>query len=399
MTMMYRKNIIVGLGDSQSDLLAVLGVLPGLMWTSQLSKRLNIAGCTTKPVVLARSGDTTAQLIGRHSSSIFAGSPSVSIIYAGVNDPGSNITGTAAAGTNNSINLGANGSTSPNSYVGNVISITSGTGIGQQKTVISYDIATKIAIVDSNWSVNPNGTSVYSISAPSQAQIQANHQALIKCAKYNVAGSGAGLVRPTVLWSTSMLPANGKLGQRYVIMVDNSSTGGAPANHPNQHPNITSNLSSSPGQTVWEWRNPQSGENGWGRVAVTGTPIFQNGVSKIISIGSNYLNWNNGSGDNFNVTANTGTKYAPYALVRSAVLAATVAEGTICCDLFAYMSMCIYGGIFWGNTILSETTQGSDAWHYTANDQHHNEYGHDLVARALFLTMQAQSGWFTALSS
>lgn len=77
---------------------------------------------------------------------------------------------TAQAGTANTIQLAVTESERNNWYVGATISITSGTGSGQSKTITGYvgytgTVGTSlIATVDSNWSVTPNATSVYSIT-------------------------------------------------------------------------------------------------------------------------------------------------------------------------------------------------------------------------------------------
>jgi len=72
----------------------------------------------------------------------------------------------ATGGGNNTITLSAN-SNSLNIYKAFQISIISGTGVGQTKTIIDYDISTRIATVDSNWSTNPTNNSEYEIKVTS----------------------------------------------------------------------------------------------------------------------------------------------------------------------------------------------------------------------------------------
>jgi hypothetical protein len=40
-----------------------------------------------------------------------------------------------------------------------------------------------------------------------------------------------------------------------------------------------------------------------------------------------------------------------------------------------------------------ETSQGNNSWHYTAGNQHHNQYGHEVVSRAILENIYAQDGW------
>jgi hypothetical protein len=73
--------------------------------------------------------------------------------------------GTAQSGTNNTIVLrqDATGSLNASNYNGAAIFITSGRGFGQERTISSYNPATRTATVTPNWSVAPDSTSVYSV--------------------------------------------------------------------------------------------------------------------------------------------------------------------------------------------------------------------------------------------
>jgi len=75
-------------------------------------------------------------------------------------------TGTAQAGSANTITLATSASTRDSLYVGLIISITSGTGSGQSKTISSYVGSTQIATVSAAWTTAPDNTSVYSIAGP-----------------------------------------------------------------------------------------------------------------------------------------------------------------------------------------------------------------------------------------
>jgi len=396
-----RKKIypILAIGHSQSDPRATYGVPPERMWYSLLSNHLNKLGCLTIPKVFAISGQTAAQFLGRSDVFfMYPEKPGIICLDGDVNGPNDTETGTAQAGSANTITLRSAATTVLNSFVGSVISITSGTGSGQSKTIISYSGTGQIATVDSNWSVTPNNTSVYSIAAPTQSAMQATQQALIKVAKYAVVGYGAGLGLGVSLWNQSQLPPNGFPGQRFVIMQDNNNGSGAAKTLSTQHDNVAGNYSSSPIQSVWEYRNPQAGVAGWGRVAINTTPTFSEGVSKVIISGSNYLNYSSG-GDNWNPNTSSGTQYTPYVSVRAASLAAAQAESVIYCDDYDYYAKLIWGGTYEGQTVVAETTQGSNSWHYTAGNQHHNQYGHEVKARAVLLKINNQSNWITDLSS
>ncbi len=250
---------------------------------------------------------------------------------------------------------------------------------------------------------------------------QSSLQALIKALKYGVAGVQAGIgLGPDGLignWvgGQASLPPNAPPMTRLVVMDDTSATGGMAAlANTQQHATIAGNYSGTNAakQTVWERRTPQAGEAGWGRVAVTGTAPFAGCCARILVVSVNYLNWASGSnGDNIDVatgygftfgtstdSGTAGTYYAAnaYQAVRAAQSAAVSAENasdTSCLfvDLFAFESGLIAAG---------ETTQGSNAWHWAPNNQHHNAYGHDIVARACLTSIvSSRPAWLTALQA
>ena len=386
---------ISAIGDSQTDFLTPCGVSPDQTWTAQLAKRITRIGGYVRTRGFGVAGNTTSQMLARADVLFNYDAPTIGIIYGGVNDPFSAVTTqTAQAGASNTITLTSGSSSTSGSYVGQVITTTGDTGSGQSKTIISYDGSTKIATVDSAWSVNPNNTTTYTIAALTQAQTQANLQALVKVLKFRAIGQGAGL--GCTVWSQTSLPANGEPGQRYVVMRDTSTTGGVQRSSTAQNANITGDYSASPQQTIWEWRNPQAGESGWARVATSATAAFSDGCAKVLVFTQSYLNWASG-GDNYNTAAGTGSQYASYVPVRAAATAAASAESVTLCDVYDFQSKLIYGGTFNGLTLASETTQGSESYHYTAGNQHYNAYGHDTVARAAAQTV-VNAGWLTVLS-
>lgn len=73
------------------------------------------------------------------------------------------LTGTAAAGGNNTITLDGSASGADNTYNTQVVYISGGTGSGQERTVLDYVGSTKIATVTKDWTTNPDATSTYTI--------------------------------------------------------------------------------------------------------------------------------------------------------------------------------------------------------------------------------------------
>ena len=69
----------------------------------------------------------------------------------------------AQGGGNNYITLESLASAVNNEYDGFRIYISSGTGAGQTRTILVYNASTKDATVDSNWTINPDSTSIYEI--------------------------------------------------------------------------------------------------------------------------------------------------------------------------------------------------------------------------------------------
>lgn len=233
--------------------------------------------------------------------------------------------------------------------------------------------------------VNDPGNSI------SQVTTQANLQAMLKALKYGAAGTGLGT--GVSVAGQANLPATGELGQRYVVLADTSSTGGAAAWHSSQAATITGAVASS-GQAVWEFRRNLAGETGWGRVAIaTTTPTA---VKRIAVVSTNYLDYSTG-GDT------PSTPYATYTPVRAAQQAAVSAENVpiggvasvIYVDLYALQRSRIVAG-----TDPDASTAGFNAatsWHVADTNQHHNAYGHSLVAEAVLEALP--SAWVTALSA
>lgn len=74
-------------------------------------------------------------------------------------------TGTAQAGSANTIKLASTASADHGAYVNCVITLTGGTGSGQARTIQAYNGTTKIATVAA-WVTPPDGTTTYSVDVP-----------------------------------------------------------------------------------------------------------------------------------------------------------------------------------------------------------------------------------------
>lgn len=73
-------------------------------------------------------------------------------------------TGTAQAGGGSTITLRSGAVATDSYYNGAVVKTISGTGAGQSRKIASYVGSTKVATMDSAWSVNPDSTTVYIVT-------------------------------------------------------------------------------------------------------------------------------------------------------------------------------------------------------------------------------------------
>ena len=81
------------------------------------------------------------------------------------------LTGTAQAGSSDTITLTSSASIADDRYNSFTISITGGTGSGQSKVISDYNGTTKIATVSSAWTINPDSTSIYAIECYNESKI------------------------------------------------------------------------------------------------------------------------------------------------------------------------------------------------------------------------------------
>ena len=82
--------------------------------------------------------------------------------------------GTALAGNSIHITLAATASGTDGIYNRNLLVLTGGTGAGQTRTIVDYDGATKIALVDREWRTNPDATTEYQIT-PDDTPLVVDH--------------------------------------------------------------------------------------------------------------------------------------------------------------------------------------------------------------------------------
>jgi hypothetical protein len=88
--------------------------------------------------------------------------------------------GTAAAGGASTITLDAGASAVNSIYNGTVISLLTGTGLGQSRVILSYVGATKVATVDVAWTVVPDNTTTFEITPTISAACADEEAASIK---------------------------------------------------------------------------------------------------------------------------------------------------------------------------------------------------------------------------
>lgn len=82
----------------------------------------------------------------------------------------------AQGGTVNTIQLDTGAAALDSIYVGSVVSIIAGTGVGQSRIITAYAQSTKTCTVDTNWAVNPTSSSVYAIYSSAYGITQAQTQ-------------------------------------------------------------------------------------------------------------------------------------------------------------------------------------------------------------------------------
>lgn len=251
-----------------------------------------------------------------------------------------------------------------------------------------------------------------------QGIYQAKLQALIKCLKFRAAGAQPGNNPPIMVGATTtvlapalftvetpaLLPAQGHVGDRYVVMSDNSSNGGQAAANHGDATTITTDLSAAPEQTVWEYRNPRSGTSGWGRIARSTTAPTH--IQRIAVITTHYRNWATGLYDTpaapYTAPAGQGANSQVNASIAAAVAAENVTvagKPTVAMvDLYSFMRKRIVDGKDVDASVSGFTAATN--WHQSDQNNHLNNYGHWLIAQAILdSTYGIPASWLTALGA
>jgi len=433
-----KKYTLSCLGDSQSNLSNGYGVLSSQMWGPNFTKKLTKVGALIRGRAFGVSGQSTGEYLNRVDVLRIREEPDLVVIYGGVNDTeSSQIPALTPSATGGSIvstgqyfavglqynfldgsimalplqavlipsgsagSIGVGAVTFPSTQASITVYVNP-TGYASSAAAIAA--GNRLCRLQSTFTATGGTITSLSTSAAQMptATTQAMVQGLIKAVKFGVVGFGAGLKQSNYVLTPSALPQFGFPGMCAVVLDDVSLTGGLAATTSDLHSTITGNYSAAPVQSVWECRTPQGGELGWGRVGIAGTATFAGCCPRIIVLNTNYLNFTSG-GDNYNTaTGNSfivgtstdsgtaGTQMAGNLLERQMTAAACTAEGIPLSDIFTFQSKLIAAG---------ETVQGGSSWHAITNNQHHNAYGNDTVARCLLATFLAQSGWLAALQT
>lgn len=82
--------------------------------------------------------------------------------------------GTAQGGTSNSITLAATTNSIDGIFNRNLIVLTDNTGVGQTRTIVDYNGTTKKVVVDRDWRVTPDDTTVYQV-IPDDTPLTVDH--------------------------------------------------------------------------------------------------------------------------------------------------------------------------------------------------------------------------------
>lgn len=252
-----------------------------------------------------------------------------------------------------------------------------------------------------------------------QSTVQANTQAIIKALKFGAVGnlrgndplsvSGGVISRGWVssrVITPDQLPSGYKPGSRFVVMKDNATNGGPAARNTGDIATISTDLSSSPIQTVWEAVDGRAGVYGWRRVADNTTAPTH--VKRIVVVGTHFRAWATGTYGR-DAKGTPPTRYTTSdgttanSILDTAQIAAVSAETTsltdsspsvIFTDLFGYMN----------NLLMNSSSQWPDpatystvtSWHVADGNNHLNDAGHEVVAQAILNGGPAGTGWPSA---
>jgi hypothetical protein len=133
------------------------------------------------------------------------------------------LTGTATAGTANSITLDSDASTTARIYDENLIVITAGTGVGQTRLIAEYT-AGRVATVDRDWAVTPDATSEYQVIAFSGILLTDHGLAQAGAAGTITLAATASAVDDTYVGSVVVLTTGTAPGQARLVTAYNGTS-------------------------------------------------------------------------------------------------------------------------------------------------------------------------------
>lgn len=291
------QQIIVAFGDSLTDSIA-LAKRDDELWLPVLCTILNNAGALTIDQNQGHDGGNSNSVIPGMLSRMFEawmnGLPRLGIIFIGTND----LTGhadsdqTISALTSSGTTATATITSNTGLWVGAWVTVS---GANQANYNGTFQIAsivgsTQFTYVMTGTAVTP-ATGTLNCNTIALPQTTQNIMAGVKCLKFGCGQNTGGV---SIVGGQAQLPANIKAGQRMVVMVDTSTTGGCvPAT--GQGSRISGDYSASPQQSVWQASNAQAGERGYFRVAIATTPPDYVPINFVF--GQFYLNYTSG-GDN-----------------------------------------------------------------------------------------------------
>jgi lysophospholipase L1-like esterase len=371
---------LVTMGDSLTDN-QTLGTLPHYLWPALLARKMRAAGVDAYERNNGMNGSRTDQQLAKMALMTQYGTPDYGIIWGGANDQGAlSVSGITSSGLVATVTTAVNHSLAVNTLI--AISGATQTNYNITARVVTVPTSNTFTYTLLGTATSPaTGTITWNIPI---AGTQENVAAMVKWLKFGCKG---------VVLNESALPV-ANVGDRYVVLVDGSSSGGIDAQ---ASQGLTARIPGAGGnaQTVWECRYSLGGSSVWGRIATAASTPDR--CKKIIVGGAQYLNYASNAGDNVNVISGkrflegtstddtlTGIYSSAYQTLRAAQSATATAEGVPFCDNHDFVSRKIAAGFH---------TQGSAAEHYAAGNQHFNRYGYTLIAQAYFEKIQAQSGW------
>lgn len=132
--------------------------------------------------------------------------------------------GTAQAGSTNTITLSSAASATNGLYDPAIVRVTGGTGAGQSRLIIDYNGTSKIAVVDRDWRTAPDNTSVYDIMASTNLFSTNEGLAQAGAAGTITLNASASSVNDTYVGQTLVLRTGTGQDQSRIITAYNGTT-------------------------------------------------------------------------------------------------------------------------------------------------------------------------------